>query len=103
MAVDAICGPLCGRGALALYVRHQDGWRVASTLQSLHTDPCTAPQNKRMDLESPMRFRKDVSPHGIDTRSFTEERAWLAGHSQLMRKPLDGASGSLGHESAWRD
>ncbi len=36
VAVDALCGPLCGRGVFVLYVRHRDGWRLASTLQSLH-------------------------------------------------------------------
>lgn len=35
VAVDALCGPLCGRGALLLYVRNQNGWRLASTLQLL--------------------------------------------------------------------
>lgn len=35
VAVDALCGPLCGRGALLLYVRQDDGWRLASTLQRL--------------------------------------------------------------------
>jgi len=35
VAVDALCGPLCGRGVLVLYVRTQDGWRRVSTLQIL--------------------------------------------------------------------
>jgi len=35
VAVDAICGPLCGRGVLALYVRRVDGWKFTSTLQRL--------------------------------------------------------------------
>jgi len=35
VAVDAICGLLCGRGVFVLYVRNQDSWDVASTLQSV--------------------------------------------------------------------
>jgi hypothetical protein len=35
VAVDELCGPLCGRGVLVLYVRKQDGWHLASTLQLL--------------------------------------------------------------------
>jgi hypothetical protein len=35
VSVDELCGPLCGRGVLVLYVRKQDGWHLASTLQLL--------------------------------------------------------------------
>jgi hypothetical protein len=35
VAVDALCGLLCGRGVFVLYVRNQDSWDLASTLQSL--------------------------------------------------------------------
>ncbi len=35
VAVDAICGMLCGHGVLGLYVRRDEGWVLASTLQRL--------------------------------------------------------------------
>ncbi|MDH4044800.1 MAG: hypothetical protein OEW06_10100 [Gemmatimonadota bacterium] len=35
VAVDGLCGQLCGRGVLVLYVRTLGAWRLASTLQSL--------------------------------------------------------------------
>lgn len=35
VAVDALCGLLCGHGVLVLYIRKQSGWHFASTLQML--------------------------------------------------------------------